>query len=53
MSHMLQIFDVDRNEDLPGAMLSVVLHKQRDQGVEWKDCLRLIVSWNDVNIMKR
>lgn len=52
-SLLCQVFDIDRNEDLPGAMLLAVLHKQMNEGLEWKDCLQLIVSWNHVNIMQR
>ncbi len=47
-----QTFSVDRSEDLGGAMLTAALHKQREAGLEWRDCLQLIVSWNHVKIMK-
>jgi hypothetical protein len=51
-SGLCEVFDVTNQEDLAGAMLNSILKAQRQMGVEWHDCLPLIVTWNHVGIMK-
>lgn len=52
-SRLVQIMDMDRQEDMGGAMLLAILRKERQDGMDWKDCLQLIVVWNHAEIMKR
>jgi len=58
-SGLCEVYDLKRaranhdSQDLKGAMLRCGLRKQRGMGLEWSDCLRLIVSWNHVGIFRQ